>query len=112
MQAYEKVGLIHGHDIAKVREEIALCPDGLLRDVLEGAWDEYLDKVGWPTAIARRITDMMKFSDDPDNELRDSVENAIQEAFSIVGQAVYGDIIGTEVIEESYFEDCEELGTL
>jgi len=103
------IGFICGHSLKDVRQEIERCPDGLLRDVLEGAWDEYLEKIGWPLALANHIVDMICLEDD---DTREALHLALVDGFSAIGMKGLENLIGSEIIEEGFFEDLEREGVL
>ena len=109
MKIAQVVGFISGHSLKDIREEIGRCPDGLLRDVLEDAWSDYLEKIGWPLAIANQIVDMLSIEDD---DTRDALHEALVNGFSAIGQEGYDKLIGTEIIEEGFWEDLEREGVL
>lgn len=104
-----KIGFICGHSLKDVRQEIERSPDGLMRDVLEGAWDEYLEKIGWPLAIANQIVDMLCLEDE---DTTNALHQALIDGFSAIGMKGYEKLIGTEIIEDGFFEDLDREGVL
>jgi hypothetical protein len=95
-------------DMATLHKLIREHPDSLTRDALEILY-QHMEDDAWPEAIAARIADEM---DDLAVEDRDMLREVLASALKKAGREVYEPLIGSQVIEEDYFEDCAELGTL